>query len=191
MQRLIMYVLGLGVVVLVVVIAAKSMATHAPLAASGGGDSGAPLVSDAAVPSGQITSPDAGLGLGSRPDVPAADEPRGDIQLLANSQEKQGNARQVRVGVVLVQYDGAQGAGPRARSKKDAQMIAQKLADEARSDFRAAVQHGDSGSSDDIGHIQRGVLDGPVESALFALPVGGVSDVIDTPRGFWIAKRLE
>ena len=106
-------------------------------------------------------------------------------------QEWQGSARQVHVGVILVQYEGAQGAGPRARSKKDAQTLAQKLADEARSDFRAAVQHGDSGSSDDIGHIQRGVLDGPIESALFALPVGGVSDVIDTPRGFWIAKRLE
>ncbi len=190
MQRLIMYVLGLGVVVLVVVIAAKSMANHAPLVAS---DGGAPLVSDAAVPSGQITSPDAGLGLGSRPDVPAADDPRNDIQLLANaaSPERQGSARQVHVGVILVQYDGAQGAGPKARSKKDAQALAQKLADEARSDFRAAAQRGDTGSSDDIGHIQRGVLDAPVEAALFALPVGGVSDVIDTPRGFWIAKRLE
>jgi hypothetical protein len=187
MQRLIMYVLGLGVVVLVVATAAKSMPTHASLVAS---DGGAPLVSDAAVPSGQRTSGDAGLGLGSKSDVPAGEEPHGDTPLLAIPPTP-GSSRQVRVGIVLVQYDGAQGAGPKARSKKDAQIIAQKLADEARADFRDAVQHGDTGSSDDIGHIQRGVLDAPTESVLFALPVGGVSDVIDTPRGFWIAKRIE
>lgn len=190
MQRLIMYVLGLAVVVLVVVIAAKSMATHAPLIAS---DAGAPLTSDAASPgtSGGGEAARADAGSAETPtDLAAANEPH-DLRAALALAVPPGPARQVRVGVVLVQYEGAQGAGPRARSKKDAQMIAQKLADEARSDFRAAVQHGDSGSSDDIGHIQRGVLDGPIESTLFALPVGGVSDVIDTPRGFWIAKRLE
>jgi hypothetical protein len=193
MQRLIMYVLGLGVVVLVVVIAAKSMATHAPLVASGGGDAGAPLTSDAASPGtsggGEAARADAGSAV-TPTDLTATDESH-DLRAALALAVPPGPARQVRVGVVLVQYDGAQGAGPKARSKRDALTIAQKLADEARSDFRAAVQHGDSGSSDDIGHIQRGVLDGPVESALFALPVGGVSDVIDTPRGFWIAKRLE
>jgi hypothetical protein len=93
--------------------------------------------------------------------------------------------------VVLVQYEGAQGAGAKSRSKGDALALANKLAEEAKTDFRGAVQHGDPGSSDDLGRMQRGVLEASTEVVLFSLPTGGVSDVIDTPRGFWIARRIE
>jgi hypothetical protein len=97
----------------------------------------------------------------------------------------------VRFGVVLVQYEGAEEAAPKSRSKSEARALADKLASDAKSDFRGAVQRGDSGSSDDVGFVQRGVLEPGPELILFTLPVGGVSDVVDTPRGFWIAKRLE
>jgi parvulin-like peptidyl-prolyl isomerase len=102
-----------------------------------------------------------------------------------------GSPRHVGFGVVLVMYDGAQGAPDKARSRAEALTLATKLADEAKSDFHAAVQHGDTGSTDDVGQVARGVLEAPSEAVLFALPVGGVSGVIDTPRGFWIVKRLE
>jgi hypothetical protein len=104
-----------------------------------------------------------------------------------------GAPRHVRFGVVLVSYEGAEGAPEKgARSKPDALVAAQKLAEEAKGDFHATVQHGDSGgSADDVGEVTRGVLEPTSEAVLFALPVGKVSGVIDTPRGFWIVKRLE
>lgn len=99
--------------------------------------------------------------------------------------------RQVRWGVVLVQYAGCQGASPSARSRKDALELAQKLSEEAKKEFHEAVRHGDSGSTDDAGRMPRGVLEPAVELALFSLPVGGVSDVVETPRGFYVMRRSE
>lgn len=99
--------------------------------------------------------------------------------------------KSVRFGVVLVEYAGSEGAKPTARAKKDALDLAVKLAGDARSDFHGAVRRGDDGSTDDAGRIQRGILELAVEYFLFTLPVGEVSDPIDTPRGFWIVKRLE
>ena len=102
-----------------------------------------------------------------------------------------GAPRSVRFGVVLVEYAGSEGATAKTRSKHDALELAQKLAGDARSDFHGAVRRGDDGSTDDAGRIQRGILELAVEYFLFTLAVGQVSDPIDTPRGFWIVKRLE
>jgi hypothetical protein len=97
----------------------------------------------------------------------------------------------VRIGVVLVTYAGAQGAPDHARSQKEARDMAEKLALDARSDFHAAVVRGDNGSIDDVGTMPRGVMEPGVQYVVFMLPVGGVSDVLDTPRGYWIVKRIE
>jgi parvulin-like peptidyl-prolyl isomerase len=97
----------------------------------------------------------------------------------------------VRFGVVLVEYAGSEGAATTARPKREALELAAKLAGDARSDFHGAVRRGDDGSTDDAGRIQRGILELAVEYFLFTLAVGQVSDPIDTPRGFWIVKRLE
>jgi hypothetical protein len=103
--------------------------------------------------------------------------------------------RQVRFGVVLVSYMGAQpsagGAHPSSRSKADAKAQADRLFAAAREDFHAAVREGDPGSSDDVGQLRTGILEPAPEFVLFTLPVGGVGGPIDTPRGFWIVKRLE
>jgi hypothetical protein len=127
--------------------------------------------------------------------VLAADVPAGGFHLAdgtAIAPLDKGAPRHVRFGVVLVTYEGAEGAPEHgARRKSDALTQAQKLADEAKSDFHTTVQRGDSGSTDDVGEVARGVLEPTSEVVLFALPVGGVSGVIDTPRGFWIVKRLE
>ncbi|WP_437756826.1 peptidyl-prolyl cis-trans isomerase [Sorangium sp. So ce1389] len=99
--------------------------------------------------------------------------------------------KKVRFGVVLVQYRGAQGAPPTARSKEAALALARELSEVARTDWKAAVDKGDKGSTDDLGFIPRGVLEPAPEYELFSLPKGGVSGPVDTPRGFWITRRIE
>jgi hypothetical protein len=103
--------------------------------------------------------------------------------------------RQVRFGVVLVSYDGAQpnpaAARPAGRSKADSRLLAQKLFATAQQDFHAAVQQGDAGSSDDVGKVKLGILEPAPEYVLFTLPIDGVGGPVDTPRGFWIVKRVE
>ena len=102
-----------------------------------------------------------------------------------------GTPKHVKLGVVLITFAGVQGAPPGARSKRDALEAAQKLAGDARTDFHAAVIRGDSGSADDIGHIPRGVLELGTEFVAFTMPVGTVSEPLETPRGYWIIKRLD
>ena len=99
--------------------------------------------------------------------------------------------RSVRFGVVLVTYAGAEDAPRSARAKHDALELAGTLAAQAKDDFHAAVRKGDEGSADDIGWMHRRVIEPAPEYVLFSLPVGGVSDPIDTPRGYWIVKRIE
>jgi hypothetical protein len=99
--------------------------------------------------------------------------------------------RQVRFGVVLVTYAGAEGAPPKGRTKDAALALATKLAEDAKSDFHAAVVRGDDGSADDVGVVARGVLEPASEATLFGLAAGSTSGVVDTPRGFWIVKRIE
>ena len=102
-----------------------------------------------------------------------------------------GGPRTVKVGIVLVSWQGAENAGTNTRPKADAATKAQELAALAKTDFRRAVTQGDPGSAEDIGRIPRGTLDPRTESVLFMLPSGEVSDPIETPRGFWIVKRLD
>lgn len=103
--------------------------------------------------------------------------------------------REVRFGVVLVSYSGAQpsagGGKPVARSRADAKALAEKLLATAQQDFHSAVQQGDAGSSDDVGRVRRGVLEPAPEYVLFTLGVDAVAGPVDTPRGYWIVKRLE
>jgi hypothetical protein len=103
--------------------------------------------------------------------------------------------RQIRFGVVLVSYAEAQpspsGGRSATRSRGEARLLAEKLLPTAQQDFHAAVQQGDSGSADDIGRVKLGIVEPAPEYVLFSLPVDGVGGPVDTPRGYWIVKRLE
>jgi PPIC-type PPIASE domain len=102
--------------------------------------------------------------------------------------------RRVRLGVVLVSYAGAQqspGVHSVTRSRAEARTLAEKLLATAQQDFHAAVEQGDSGSTDDLGQVKVGVLEPAPEYVLFTTPVNGVAGPVDTPRGYWIVKRLE
>ena len=103
----------------------------------------------------------------------------------------QGAPRTVHLGVVLVQFAGAEGASPNARPRGEAAAVAERLAADARTDFKRAVQAGDPGSAEDIGRIPRGVLEPRTEVAVFSLSPGSISDVLETPRGYWIVKRID
>jgi hypothetical protein len=124
-----------------------------------------------------------GLLEGTEGGVPSA--PSAGAALPANA------PKLVRFGVILVQYRGAQGAGQGARSRDEAAALARTLAEAAKTDFKAQVVKGDPGSLDDAGRIPRGVLEPGAELVLFTLEKGAVSEPLDTPRGFWIVKRLE
>ncbi len=99
--------------------------------------------------------------------------------------------KSVRFGVVLVSYRGAQGAKEDARSRDEAKKLADELAALAKEDFAAAVKRGDKGSEEDAGEMFRGILEPAPEYELFRLEKDEVSEPFDTPRGFWIAKRLK
>src|ERR1700730_9532884 len=95
--------------------------------------------------------------------------------------------RQVRFGVVLVSYAGAQpsasGGRPASRSRGEARALGDKLMTAAQQDFHAAVQQGDGGSADDLGHVKLGILEPAPEYVLFTLPVQAVGGPVDTPLG--------
>jgi len=99
--------------------------------------------------------------------------------------------KSVVFGVILVQYAEAQGAAPGTRSRADAERLARELALRAKTDFKAAVEKGDPGSTPNAGRMFRGVLEPAPEYVLFKLDKDEVSEPVDTPRGFWIVKRIE
>jgi hypothetical protein len=101
--------------------------------------------------------------------------------------------KSVIFGVILIQYKGAQGAPPKAPSREEALERAKKAAADAKTDFKAALAtYGDKGLSlENAGRMPRGMLEAAPEYVLFSLPKDGVSDVVDTPRGFWIVHRIE
>jgi hypothetical protein len=99
--------------------------------------------------------------------------------------------KSVTFGVILVQYKGAQGAGNVARTREAALELAKQIAADAKTDFKAALGRGDKGSDANMGRMPRGMLEPAPEFVLFTLPKDGVSDPVDTPRGFWIVHRIE
>ncbi len=97
----------------------------------------------------------------------------------------------VKLGVALFRYKGAQGSSDSTRSKDAARALAEEAAKLAKDDFAAAVKKGDHGSSENIGWLKQRILERAVEYSVFSLDKGAVSSTpIDTPKGFWVAKRL-
>jgi PPIC-type PPIASE domain len=167
-----------------------SIDAGAPDAGAGVADAATPLVDGEAPgePTGDTTDP-----------IPQADA--GGAVLLSGEAAPALPAdapKSVVFGVVLVTYRGAQGLPgaprlpPTVRSREEALDLAKQLAELAKTDFKAAVGKGDkAGSMENAGRIPRGVLEAAPEYVLFSLPKGGVSEPVDTPRGYWIVQRIE
>jgi hypothetical protein len=162
--------------------AGPSTEARAPGDGGPAGDAGAsagPAAEEGtASPESPFGDPDAGrtlLGGGAPPPL-AAEAPKSVV-----------------FGVILIQYRGAQGAPPHAPPRDVAMERANKAAADAKTDFKAALAaYGDKGLSlENAGRMPRGMLEPAPEYVLFSLPKGGVSDPVDTPRGFWIVHRIE
>jgi hypothetical protein len=147
-------------------------------AAMASADASAPSGSGTALALAPVESGDGGLSLF-------------DTLIADSGAMPSGAPRSVKVGVVLVQFVGAEGAPASARTMADAKRRALELAEQGKSDWKAAVRAGDSGSSEDIGRIPRGVLEHTTEIAVFSLAAGAISEPLETARGFWVVKRLE
>jgi hypothetical protein len=197
MQRWITFLVGAAVVVLAVVLMWKGVAsTRGTLAADAGAratDAGAASAMDAE----SLETTDADTFLDFPAIAPIQPPPDGGIgwtmpdgtpvpPLPATA------PKQVKIGGILIVYAGAELAPKGSKSKATARELADKTAADAKSDFHAAVVRGEQGFAfDEIGIIYRGSLEPAVEYVIFNLAPGTVSDVIDTPRGFWIVKRIE
>ena len=161
-----------------------SDASATSTAAASTADAGATEGSGGATSGAVDTSADSGFSLTGLANT-------GLTNLLDAGSMPTGAPRAVRLGVVLVQFAGAEGASSSARAKPDALKHAVELAEQARTDWKAAVKAGDTGSSEDIGRIPRGVLDPHTEVVVFSLEKDGISDPLETPKGYWIVRRVE
>ena len=100
--------------------------------------------------------------------------------------------KHVTFGVVLFTYAGAEGAPLNAPSKEAAFARAQTVLPQASSSFEEAAKKGDPGSVSNAGRIPRGILEPTLEYVLFTLDRGKVfPEPVDTPRGYWILKRID
>jgi PPIC-type PPIASE domain len=164
---------------------ASAVAADAGVADAAESDAASSALTDASAPTGMPGLPADFVGFG-------ASDAGGSLLTGQAPPALTGDTpKTVVFGVILVQYKGAQGAPPNARSRDAALELAKQLAAEARTDFKAAVAKGDSGSMENAGRMPRGMLEPAPEYVLFSLPKEGVSDPVDTPRGFWIARRLD
>jgi peptidyl-prolyl cis-trans isomerase C len=103
-------------------------------------------------------------------------------------------SEQVRASHILLMYAGSDRSS-NDRSKEDAVALIGELKTkiDGGADFaQLAQQHSDCPSGKqggDLGAFGRGQMVGPFENAAFGLPVGGISDVVETQFGYHIIKR--
>lgn len=115
------------------------------------------------------------------------------------AQGQAGQPDRVHVAHVLVAHtESIMHAPTITRNVDQARQFATQIAQRARGgeDFRGLAransdEPGHEGKGGDLGFITRGQTVEPFERAAFALPVGGISDVVQTQFGFHVIKRLE
>lgn len=99
---------------------------------------------------------------------------------------------------ILISYQGADHAIPGVkRSESEARTLAEQIAKDAKAggDWGELAKHTDEpGSKEtggDLGSFARGQMVPAFERVAFSLPVGQVSDVVQTPFGFHVIQRYE
>lgn len=135
-------------------------------------------------------------GPGSTPEVPLP--PSSVMPEAAASTTPEGPA-EVGARHILIAYKGAMRAAPYIdRTKEQAGMLASELQEKALSgaDFEElARKHSDdpgsASSGGSLGTFERGQMVKEFSDAAFSLPIGGVSEVVESPFGFHVIQRTE
>jgi hypothetical protein len=156
---------------------------------------GAPSGSGAQRPAPTAAAPGTEGARGAGP-APPASTPASSLD-AGTAVADAGNPTEVAAQHVLVAWAGAKNAPKTVRrSKVEARKRAEEALGVARSgkDFAEVVKQ----FSDDeatvsrlgsVGKFKRDAMVEPFAAAAFALPVGSISDVVETPFGFHIIKR--
>lgn len=105
-------------------------------------------------------------------------------------------ADSVRASHILLMYAGSmRSTATRSKEEAEAQIRDLHAKASAGEDFAALAQaHSDCPSGQkggDLGSFGRGQMVPEFETATYALQVGGLSDVIETPFGYHIIHRTE
>ena len=136
--------------------------------------------------------------------TPAADAANGDYNPPAAQPAAEPGAAanapaEVEASHVLVMYRGSMRAPETVtRTKEEARTRAADVLRRARAggDFAALAREfsdepGASERGGSLGRFGRGMMVGPFETAAFALRVGAVSELVETPFGYHIIKRTQ
>ena len=127
---------------------------------------------------------DAGsLGVGLPMVQPVPPEAPAPLPIVAAPEP--GDPSSFRIGVVIYSFENGK------RSKAMAKALADKSMQTAGTDFTAAVKAGDQDSDADYGTFSARSFDTELEASIVAIPVGRVGGPIETPRSYWIVKRIK
>lgn len=148
------------------------------------------MVDIATLPS-DLQSPVQTMTIGTQQEVTRADGSTGLLYLAGRTD----GGQQMQASHILVQYAGALRADPSVtRTKEEAAAKIKDLKSKlnAGTPFQTVASTDSDGPSKakagSLGLIARGVMGDSFDTVAFALPTGGVSDVVETPFGFHIIR---
>jgi peptidyl-prolyl cis-trans isomerase SurA len=134
----------------------------------------------------------------SRNEISAPIETPEGFAIVQRTDPPPGGPAQIGARHILVAYQGAQRADPAVtRSRDQARELAEQVLREARGggDWQQLwQQHSNEPSGQpggDLGLFGRGQMVPAFERAGFALSVGEISDVVETPFGFHVIQRTK
>jgi parvulin-like peptidyl-prolyl isomerase len=137
-------------------------------------------------------------GPSTEPEIPLAPE-RAQAEKESGGSEPQAGPTQVGASHILVSYKGAMRAAPYIqRTKEEALALAQEIRGKAAAgqDFGALAKEfsddpGSAANDGSLGVFTRAQMVKEFSEAAFALEIGAISQVVESPFGFHVILRTE